>query len=186
MKTVLNNFVIFAVGAAVGAAATCKFFRDKYEQIADEKINSLKELYNRKYSEIEEHPEDESYSDDQIAIEEYRNTIQEEGYANYAESKVVNNVEKPYVIKPEEFGEMDDYDTVSLTYYSDEVLTSDRDDRVEDVENTVGLDFASHFGEYEDDSVFIRNDRLKTDYEILIDLRNYSDVVKKIPHHAEE
>ena len=33
------------------------------------------------------------------------------------------------------------------------------------------------FGEYEDDAVFVRNDAHKTDYEILYDPRNYSDVM---------
>lgn len=90
--------------------------------------------------------------------------------------------EKPYVIAPEEFGEMDDYETVSLTYYSDGVLTDDFDNEIEDVEGMVGEDSLDHFGEYEDDSVFVRNDRYKTDYEILLDLRKYSDVKKSNPN----
>lgn len=47
-----------------------------------------------------------------------------------------------------------------------------------DIEDTVGEDFAEHFGEYEDDSVFIRNDRLRCDYEILRDNRSFSDVAE--------
>ena len=79
-----------------------------------------------------------------------------------------------------------DYSTISLTYYSDDVLTYESDELVEDVDDIVGADFAEHFGEYEDDSVFIRNDRMKTDFEILADKRNYSDVVETNPHSAED
>ena len=92
---------------------------------------------------------------------------------------------KPYVIPPDEFDELDGYEVISLTYYADGVLTDDYNEPVEDVENTVGSDSLTHFGEYEDDSVFVRNDNLKVDYEILADMRKYSDVVKIDPHRAE-
>lgn len=84
----------------------------------------------------------------------------------------------PYIIRPEEFGEDNDYETVSLTYYDDGVLTDEYDEILEDedVEEQVGKESLKHFGEYEDDSVFVRNDALQTDYEILLDHRKYYDV----------
>ena len=54
------------------------------------------------------------------------------------------------------------------------------------MENTVGEDFEEHFGDYEEDSVFVRNDELGLDYEILRDMRNFSDVVKNHSHHTED
>lgn len=92
---------------------------------------------------------------------------------------------KPYVISPEEFGEGEEYEKISLTYYADQVLADENDELVEDVEGAVGFESLTHFGEYEDDSVFVRNDRLKCDYEILLDQRTYSDVVKTRPHQME-
>ena len=87
-------------------------------------------------------------------------------------------MEKPYVIDPNEFGECD-YSTVSLTYYADDVLTYDEDDEiVVDRDDIVGNDAVNHFGEYEADSVFVRNDARKCDYEILYDQRNYHDIFK--------
>ena len=53
------------------------------------------------------------------------------------------------------------------------------------MDNVVGLESLTHFGEFEDDSVFVRNDRLKCDYEILLDQRTYSDVMKQRPHQME-
>lgn len=44
-----------------------------------------------------------------------------------------------------------------------------------EIQQSIGFESLGHFGEYEDDSVFVRNDRLKTDYEILLDEENYSD-----------
>ena len=117
---------------------------------------------------------------------EYAAKLQENGYTNYSDSenketvhKEDDSVQKPYVISPDEFGEFAGYDTVSLTYYADRVLADDNDDVIEEVDDVVGTESLSHFGEYEDDSVFVRNDRLKCDYEILLDQRKFSDVRTK-------
>ena len=50
---------------------------------------------------------------------------------------------------------------------------------MDDVEYVVGSDALNSFGEYEGRFVFVRNDRLKCDYEILLEQRKYSDVVNK-------
>ena len=86
------------------------------------------------------------------------------------------DIDVPYVIAPEEFGELDDYETETLTYYKDKVLADDWDNRIENVDDLVGEESLTHFGEYEEDSVYVRNDTTKTDYEILLDERNFSDV----------
>ena len=51
---------------------------------------------------------------------------------------------------------------------------------IEDPEETVGPDIESHFGEYEEDTVYVVNDEHGAYYEICRDLRNYSDVVGPI------
>ena len=92
----------------------------------------------------------------------------------------------PYVITPEEFDE-EGYETISLTYYADGVLTDEQDFPIEDVEDTVGNDALNSFGEYEDDSVYVRDDDKGIDYEILLDVRKYSDLPKTDePHNMEE
>ena len=90
---------------------------------------------------------------------------------------------RPYVISPDEFDE-NGYQTVSLTYYADGVVEDDFYDVWDDdeIEEKIGRDSLNHFGEYEEDSVFVRNDDNETDYEILRDPRNYSDVPKQNPY----
>ena len=46
-------------------------------------------------------------------------------------------------------------------------------------------DALNHFGEYEDDSVFVRCDERKCDYEILLDQRSFSEVVGSKPRQVE-
>ena len=84
---------------------------------------------------------------------------------------------KPYVIEPEIFGEDPDYETISLTYYADGVLTDENNCIIDpgEIESLIGEESLDHFGEYEDDSVFVRNEERKTDYEILSVPGNYDD-----------
>ena len=182
VKSILSNVVIFAFGAAIGSVVTWKLLKTKYEQIAQEEIDSVKEVFSRKREETEpkEKPKGSSmtYTDYLKQIEPYTQV--------FNKKEEVPDVDKPYVITPEEFGELDEYDAISLNYYADGVLTNDWDELIENVDDVVGIDSLTHFGEYEDDSVFVRNDRLKADYEILRDSRNYSDVVDSSPHSSEE
>ncbi len=91
----------------------------------------------------------------------------------------------PHIITPEEFGEIEDYDTISLTLYSDGVVADDADKPIEDVDEVIGKESLDHFGEYEDDSVFVRNDKLKCDYEVLIDERQYAQILEEKPYLKE-
>ena len=101
-----------------------------------------------------------------------------------AEKEEVDNVERPYVIEPRYFDEYDDYNTINLTLYADGVLVDDSSNEpVEDVDETVGLDNLNHIGDYEEDAVHIRNDKLRCDYEILCDTKKYSEIR---PHPAED
>ena len=100
------------------------------------------------------------------------------------EKEEVDNVERPYVIEPRYFDEYDDYNTINLTLYADGVLVDDSSNEpVEDVDETVGLDNLDHIGDYEEDAVHIRNDKLRCDYEILCDTKKYSEIC---PHPAED
>lgn len=189
-----TNFAMFLAGATVGAATAWVCLRKRYEQIAQEEIDSVKAAFAEKKpvftneNRIDEQVENQHKAD--IAklkpdLVDYAAKLQEEGYVNYTEHSKKNTEEKkedpmldtPYVISPDEFGATDNYAQISLVYYDgDEVLADEEDEIVEDIAGTVGEDFAEHFGEYEDDSVFVRNDRLRRDYEICKDNRSYADV----------
>ena len=82
-----------------------------------------------------------------------------------------------YVISPEEFGESE-LPSESLTYWADGIVTDEANCVMDedDIEETIGSDALNHFGEYEDDSVFVRNETLDKEYEILMDTRRFSDV----------
>ena len=82
---------------------------------------------------------------------------------------------EPYVIDPIEFGELDGYKTFELTYYEDGILEDEDYDIVKNPEEILGPYALGSFGEYEDDSVFVRNERLRADFQILKDYRTYDE-----------
>lgn len=181
----MNKLFIFAAGAAIGSVVTWKLVQTKYEQIANDEIAEMREMYLKREAEnAEEESEDEEYSPTDEDVSKLKEVIASNGYTNYSrknededeEKEDDEDVNEPYVISPDEFDTMDGYDVVSLTYYADDVLTDERDNVIENQESLVGSDWASHFGEYEDDSVFVRNDDRMCDYEILADTRRYADI----------
>ena len=193
------NFMIFVLGVTVGSVVTWRYVKKKYEQIAQDEIDSVKEAFSKREVDFTEDTEVRIKADnakEKPNIVEYAAWLRERGYTNYSDMAADEkpeevkeepmSVDKPYVISPEEFGNLDDYEMISLTYYADQILADDNDVIVDDVEDIVGFDSLNSFGEYEDDSVFVRNDRLKCDYEILLDQREYLDVIRRKPHEVDD
>lgn len=193
----MNSKVTFIigtiVGAGIGVAGTYSYFKDKYEKLAEEDFNSRRVFDEDKKDESEE-PVAEKTADsrtvDKPSIAEYAARLQKEGYVNYSDmqdkkQKQEIAVDRPYVIQPSDFGEYEDYEKISLTYTADGVLLDDMNEIVDDIEETVGEDSLEHFGEYEDDSVYVRNDAKKCDYEILLDQRNHQEIFETQPHRTE-
>ena len=167
MKNKLISISMFAVGASIGSFTTWKLTKDYYAHLSKEEIESVTEvkpkdtLNKELFKEYSKHTTNYgSYSKD-INTDEMGEEVMDE----------------QRVIRPEEFGELEDYDTTEFTYFADGNLVDDNGDIVDDVEGTVGYDALTKFGLYEPDSVYIRNDRLQCDYLVLMDQRNYSDVI---------
>lgn len=205
MNQKIVNVLVFAVGAAIGSAATWKFVKDKYEKIAQEEIESVKKVFSDRFNgsneetsseEIDEEMSEEDPVSDcrkicweeledldpsELEEEEYQaDLIEYEGIANNykeggADNMPTSEPREPYVIEPIEFGELDDYKTFELTYYEDGILEDEDYDIVKNPEEILGPDALVSFGEYEDDSVFVRNERLRADFQILKDYRTYDE-----------
>ena len=182
MNSILSKVVLFAAGATVGSAVTWKLVKDKYERMAQEDIEAVREFYSsKKQDSLEDDPEDVVVEecDEPTPREVYSEVVNDLGYGDLSSEKIIeeedDDVSEPYVISPSEYGEMG-YETESLWYYEgDGIVTTYFGELIEDVDELVGPDFADHYGEYEEDSVHVRNDKLKIDYEILRDLSSFSE-----------
>lgn len=182
----------FLLGAGVGSLLTWKLLEERYAQIADEEIESVREMYENEIRDLERelddsyHEEVEEVDDDeedQLAEEkkasakQYKKMVTELQYtAENNEEEEEDDVMGPYLITAEELGE--EYDVVSLTYYADGFLADDYDELIENVDNVVGTESLNHFGDdpNDPDTVYVRNDVDKLDYEICRSEERYIDV----------
>lgn len=89
---------------------------------------------------------------------------------DYAEEVKLRSKDKPYVITHDEYfgAEHEDYDTIQLTYFADDVLVAEDDKPVDDVNGTVGDESLARFGHGSKDRniVYVRNEKLECEYEI--------------------
>lgn len=188
-----TNFLAFGLGVAVGSIVTRYIVKKKYERLAQEEIDSVKEAFAKL---SEDSPREKAnQAKDKPSVAEYAAILRNQQYIEEdaeEEEEIpadvrISGVEQgdlPYIIPPEDFGEQDEYGAISLSYYADGVLADDNDEKVMDIDGLVGVESLGHFGEYEDDSVFVRNDRLKCDFEILMREETYADVLKQKPYLA--
>ena len=192
----------FVFGGAVGAVATWIFTKKYYEKIATEEIESVKEYYKEKKEKTEEEKVDKVSEDavlaydpkeeDSVGIpkrpsvetmrryeslaETYKSRIPEEEQKSNFDKKEAIAVSKPYVIMPEEVGDLD-HMTSTLYYFQDGVLTDDEMNPLEDPEDLIGdIKVEDHFGEFEDDVVYVRNEDIETYFEICEEERKFSDI----------
>ena len=195
----MKNLLCFVAGAAIGSVVTWKLIEKKYKDLADEEIESVIETFkNRKpritkdnvketvEKVINKYKEPKEIVEDIVTTERYsienEEEIDEDDESNYTVN-VDNDVEvvTPYVITPEQFGEYNEYGTKTLTYYADNVLTDEIDNPItsEEMVTMIGPDALDHFGEYEDDSVYIRDEINEMDYEILKSEKKFSEITER-------
>lgn len=201
MNDKLSSVIIFCGGVFIGGFLTWDFFKTKYEKIADEEIASVKETFEHreprpdKNYEVEEalKGNDEYVNVSPGVAERIIKIIDSNGYRNYSNTAIETDkkggtadmeLKQPYVITPEQYEDNVDYTKVSLTWYNDEVLEDDWGN-VLDPDDVIGSDALKTFGQYEKDSVFVRDDDEQIDYEVLLDTRSYKETYGHDPVEAD-
>lgn len=148
---------------------------------ADINIKTEKELHNAfdDSKDILKEDTDEEYYGKVID-----NFLEDDEESSDAYNKALNMTkdvhEEPiYEINPEEFGESDDiYDKISVTYYrGDDVLSDDEYNEILDTETTITFKIIDDFISCNKEVGYVRNEKLKIDYEVVIDEDSYSHIV---------
>lgn len=193
MNKSVTTIAAFLMGVATGSVATWYLVKNKYEQIAQEEIESVKETFAKRTTNDQAEDEEACEEEQEVTeeeISEYKDQVNKSGYINYSDIskpeekkkkeepmvKNIDDVEAPYEISPEEFGENYDYEAITLYYYEDGALTDDNDELLDNAEDVIGGKALDELVDYEEDSMYIRNDRRKIDYEILQVSEKYFDV----------
>lgn len=199
-----KNTLYFVAGAAVGALGAWYFAKKKYEKIAQDEIQSVTDAFSERLDKLArnsmddpsirptpEELEREATKPGDRNIIDYAAVLSKQGYTDYTkfskdeeepteteDSEIsVDTASGPVIICPDDYGEIPEYEQLSWIYFADHVLTDDDYSLITNYEKWIGDGALQHFGEYEDDAIHVRNDKLKCYIEVVIDSRLYASVV---------
>ena len=190
----IKGLLIFAAGAVAGTVAGIGISKRHFEAIAAQEINEVRDYYRKANKELEEQKEEQKEEQEnskkeevvEETIEEYNNIIK---HGNYMTTEEIDEEDdysddEPYIIDPSEFGNNGNYATQTCTYFADGVLVDDVDEVIEDPEKLVGNLHVDIFRDFDATSVYVRNDWMKMDFEILKDDWFWSDL-DNVPSNPE-
>lgn len=126
------------------------------------------------------------------SIEENRSIFENSKEINDLDVEEINdrNPEVPYIITEHEFSENSlDHDQISLSYFEeDDVLTDENDGVIEDSDSIVGDDNLTRFGHGSGNHniLFVRNERMSTDFEIAKSNGSYAREVLGFIEHSDD
>lgn len=199
-----KNALYFVTGAAVGALGAWYFAKKKYEKIAQDEIQSVTDAFSERLDKLArnsmddpsirptpEELEREATKPGDRNIIDYAAVLSKQGYTDYTkfskdeeeppkteDSEISDDTaDGPVIICPDDYGEIPGYEQLSWIYFADHVLTDDDYSLITNYKKWIGDGALQHFGEYEDDAIHVRNDKLKCYIEVVIDSRLYASVV---------
>lgn len=199
-----TGIIIFILGAAVGAVGSLFYLRKEFQKKVEEEVTArdmaIRELKkasdnkdyelretNRKFNEkvATEISKRLGYSEDNVSAL-VRNAPRT--HSDASESKLEDdiaensyptegNADIPYGISVDDFlTGRKEYEKTTLTFYAgDQVLATEDGDIIEDVPYILGPDWTNYVGKYEDKIAYIRNENAGTDYEVIVEARDYTD-----------
>lgn len=189
----MNKSGIFvALGCLIsgGAGGFIGFFitKKKYEKKITKEVEAVEAYYRKKNAKTEpvkkndDNPTVVRPVDDGVCSTEEAQPIRKNYGAyfnNYGPTDTPEKFDptKPYIITTEDYANSE-YDTRSLYLYSDGTLTDEDNNVITDIIGVVGNEAVNtllNSGE-SGDSIYVRNEKYKLDYEILKDNRCFKEV----------
>lgn len=188
----IKDILLFSSGAAIGAALSMHFWQKKYaaeledevERQVDSILNNMEE--KKKEDQEKEKEETRSAKKEKVKYDQMTKVYKEEEHteeeetqediaASYEHPEDSDELaEYPYQISEEEFNEKNGYEKESLYYYAgDGSIVNDMDALIEDVdaEAMLGREYLGWLNGT--DAVYIRNEKLQTDYELVWNSSSY-------------
>ena len=115
-------------------------------------------------------------------------TIEPEGPWDYSVEHKRRQPDVPYIIHVDEFNQNEpEHEQLIYTYYEiDDVLADSRDNTIDDMDAVVGLGNLGRWGHGSGDEhiIYIRNEELKLDFEVVRDRGSYEAETRKNIRHS--
>lgn len=196
----LKETIIFSVGAAIGAASTYFILKDQFNKQRNEEQAQDKEYYKELYSNKEEIPSVEEPKDVEIKIEDavmaeievkpgekepdYDDIINKLNYNQYSTktpdmSGDPRPAKKPYQISMDDYNEDVSQIKKIISYFEDDEVCMDNDTKevLDNVAKDIGIDNLELINTEGNDEIYIRNEQLGIDYNIVSEPGSYEDYV---------
>jgi hypothetical protein len=183
----MNKVGAFIFGAIVSGAIVFgieEYRMKKVKKDAEDSIAQMIEVYKQKTIELETKHID--ISEDLGTVEDAEKALNE--YSAFGKSESVEKhdiLDEPeekksngeaYIIKPDDFAMDPDMEIISLIFYSgnNKLVYVSGDAGIEEhPEDLFDIEFLNHFGEYEENMLYIRDPDKKIEYDIEYDENSY-------------
>lgn len=199
MGNQLKILVISLASAAGGFYIGYNLGKKKYQEIADIEVASVKKELEKRYSEKKtiSNEVNESVKDNKPLDNERPPSIKKElgeyrdysgRYSSGEQTERIVGVPKPiekivskedmenqgpYLISESEFAESFN-ETKTLYYFRDKVIADSDYNEILDVDDRIGEENLMHLGVLDRNYIYVRNDELSIDYEVLVDERYFA------------
>ena len=184
----IKNIIIFLLSTSAGFTGGYLFAKNKYQTQADAAISEIKEHYLKAEQPIVKEDAADNTGKEYIKPE----STNENAYDEAINKTIIFKAEKedegcdenyakePYIISENDSGTLLDYDVIPLCLFKDDILADENDIRLSENEMKKWLgNNVKTFTEVNNlgGVYYVRNENMKSDFEIFTDLRNYSDLI---------
>lgn len=148
MNKTVRDILLFAAGFGAGALVMHTVFEKKYETYYGKKYEAERENLRQKEADMDKTIEERAT---QKSFEQLAGK-----YRTESDPEDVVAHEAIEVIEPDQFGELDDYETSFLTYYADGKLVFDTEDQPvddDDIPKIIGNEALDRIGEFAPNAV---------------------------------
>lgn len=174
----IKYLLMFCLGAIAGSVFTAKILDEKYSKIADEEIESVKEVTKKTIENLKKKfSESKKISEEKTEKTKYHDITKE-----YTEEKDAPNIE---IISDNQYSD-DENEKMTLWFYGvDKALLDDNEQPIENVEDCVGRDIINNPEKYfrvssiessheNKNTIYLRNHSMGIDFEIIYIDKSYS------------
>lgn len=189
----LGKFAIgFVCGAAIGAAVSYFVFKEKFKADAEEEISEMRDYVKEKLGERSDlKKQGEKLEEQGKKLEKVVRSYdtfsklpvdrESEVTIRRAEMEHPKEDKEIYRISHEEYVDvLPEFDKITLTYYSDDATLVDEVDEIVDIGTTIGTDNFKAFDANDLDEMYVRNEKMSCDYEVVRVLGSYKEMIGDI------
>lgn len=174
----MKQFLYFFGGLASGIFIGFVVTTNHYEELMEIERESMDNYY-RKKREDEDRKNNAKKANKIISNQYFIRSSLEEGEKEVVDAELdiredvypmEERAQKPYIITGDEYhnGDFHSFDKDCVIYWAgNEMLTSEEEDEEFDISDVIGDDAIAWMVEHDTDRVYVRNERLGTDYEVV-------------------